>query len=205
MDLAIITLSLHGFTLLLPQLRRAWLYRDKLAGPPLLRSSARPAANPLDAPVSGVSHLLLQTLVCAGSAIEGFDDDRTIVSVLKIALKRLGLDGGGSDAGPARQLWQMVAMFAARMESGTLVRDASDREMVDAQRHLCAGMALLESCRQDQWSPDVSERIAHRAFILILALLRSGQDAVVETVSARIRAASLQPGSGPAEAIYARA
>jgi hypothetical protein len=203
-DLAVISLWLRGFSVPLPQLRRAWLYRSKLARPLHVRA-ARPAANSLKAPGSGVSRLLLQTLVCAGATVEGTDDDRAIISALKAALKRLGLDDGESDTGPARQLWQLVAMFTATMENGTLVRDASDQEMLDTQRYLRKAMTFLENCRESEWPADMIEGIGNRAFILILTLLRSGQEELLETVSARIAAASGRCGIRPAEPVHARA
>jgi hypothetical protein len=203
-DLTIITLWLRGFAVPLPQLRRAWLYRSKLARPLKLRT-ARPAARLPGPPATGLSQLLLQTLVQAGAAIEATDDDRAIMLALNLALKRLGLDDGAGDTGPARQLWPLVAMVAATLENGPLIRDASDLEMLEAQRFLRQAMTFLENCRESEWPADMIEAISHRAFLLILTMLRSGQEAMLQALSARIAAASGRRGLRPAEPLHARA
>lgn len=84
-DMALLMLFLSGFTVPLPQLRRAWAFRCKLRKPPAIRPM------PVTVPASGhqVGSPLLEAALAIATAIQT-DHHLLIIPLLERAFVRLG-------------------------------------------------------------------------------------------------------------------
>ncbi len=200
-DHALVTLFLSGFAVPSAQLRRAWQHRAKLRRPPATRVGREKgrAGGLMD---MGADSLLLQAALCIGAAVE-IDDDRqrnAIMTLLHRALEKLGLARhGANDSTLADQLCHLLNIIGSVLDSSDLVREASDEDLRQAQRHLGIAMALLDDC--DEPPEPVVEILGRQLFLFLLALHRSGQIQTLDRLMARLEGISWQGFSRPARSL----
>jgi len=77
--------------------------------------------------------------------------------------------------------------------SSDTVSDASDEEMLEAQRHLRVALTFLSGHCRDESPVTMFETFGPALFLLILALLRSGQHDIVQAITDRIMSVRAQP------------
>lgn len=197
-DAAILILWLSGSPVSLPQLRRAWLCRHRMRRPVAIcagNSNPRHAIPDLE---DGLSNWLLQMMLALGDSVQPEEiAHHAMAVVLSRALQKLGLIGRATNHGHADQVWKLVSLMAVSLESSDLLRKASDEEMLDARSHLRAAIRVLQECA-DQ--PDmVMEQFGPTLFLLILALIHSGQSHLLQALQAE-RHAGRQADRPPAHA-----
>ncbi len=204
-DMAVVTLWLHGFSVAPAQLRRAWLYRAKSRKPPWVRAAAGPIPDVM-AFMPGLPGVLLQAMIGMGAAVETeVRPSGAILALLDRALAALGETPRGNPR-VAGQIWRAVQALAACLETSALIRESSDAEMLTAQRHLCAAMDFILAFREHEKERDVVEALGPSLFTAILTLLRSGQNTLLEAAMARIATANLKDDDvAPPEPLYAQA
>ena len=94
------------------------------------------------------------------------------------------------------QLWPLLQFAGMALESSALIETASDERLLGAQHYLCAAGALIGRCAveldakqtnawtahpwsTDPWNDDIAERVGPPLALVILALICSGQEAVL--------------------------
>jgi len=191
-DQALITLFLSGFSIPLARLRRAWLHHAKMRRPPVVRLlRKRPDTSALMD--TGVDRLLLQAAICVGAAVEIGDEPHraATLALLDRALSKLRLTRDGANGSElAGQLWQLLNITASTLDSSDLVREASDDELLMAQRHLGLAMDFLSGC--GDLPEKLSDTLGPQLFLFFLTLLRSGQADMLDRVMACVDGANWQ-------------
>ena len=178
-DIAIITLWLNGFEVPLARLRRAWLHSLKLRKPrQIRRASPGTRSGPSD-----LSQLLQQAALAAAAALAPDEGSQTALALLERVAVRLGL--GKSQARP---FWHQMQVTAGALASSDLIPRASDAEMARAQRLLRSALDFIQESSEAESRALVAEALGETLFIYILALICSGQDAILEDALARIEA-----------------
>lgn len=196
-ETATIRLWLHGFEVPLPRVKRAWLHRTKLTGPARVQSSR---AVPFAASVQTLPELLLSATLHAAIAIECPPEPAMVV--LKRAAAALGCSPGTREA-ETQLYWQTAMTVVLALGTSDVITGASDDEMLEAQRHLHVSLKFLSGyCRNESpvWMID---SLGPPLFLFILALLRSGQHSVIETVingMATVRPAAPPRATQPSQA-----
>jgi len=193
-DATIITLWLKGFWIPLPQLRRAWQNRARLRKEITTRKAPAKVARP--AP-DGLPNLLLGSLVSIGEALDvETAAPAAILPILETALAKLGYAGKGqSERG--RTLWRLISLAIAALETSSLVRDASDEHLVTAQSYLRTAIRFLEDC--DAQRTLVIEEASASLFLYLLAMLHSGQTAVLEIAAKQMKISGRRTKIQPAQ------
>jgi hypothetical protein len=95
-------------------------------------------------------------------------------------LARLGYGAGAT----AEQLCRIVTMTTMALETTDLIHAAQAAEMWEAQRYLTIAMTFLDNGQERRGR--LIEAIGPALFTFVLALLHSGQNAVLESIAARI-------------------
>jgi hypothetical protein len=180
-EAATIALWLHGFEVALPRLRRAWLNRARLAAPVRIRCT-----NGMDRPAGPgrtLPDLLLSATLHAAVSMECLPDQ--VIPVLKRAAAALGYAPGNREA-DCQLYWRTAMAMLLALGSTDAVLRASDEEMLEAQHHLHIALTFLSGCCRDESPAVMVETIGPALFLLVLALLRSGQHGVVQAATDRI-------------------
>ena len=175
-DSVIITLFLSGFEVSLPKLRRAWTAHAKLRRPLAFRKTT--GANRL--PIMGLNGLLLQPILAMRSAIGSDEHSAFVTHAVEQGLAKQGYGAGAT----AEQLCRIVTMTAMALEATDLIQAAQAAEMWEAQRHLTLAMTFLDDGKERRGR--LIEAIGPALFTFVLALLHSGQNAVLESIVACI-------------------
>lgn len=174
-------LWLRGFSVPLPQLRRAW---QSCVRQRRLTSVRHTAPVPTAAP--DFPQLLLQAMLGTAAAIQTNNRSRPALAMLEQAAARLAVAGGRPTQ--ARWFWQAAQVMVGALAASDIVRQASDGEMLRAQRLLRTAVNfIVESC-EDETPASVADVLGETLFLFILTMLRSGQDAILEGALARIEA-----------------
>lgn len=183
-DQALVALFLSGFSVPLPQLRRAWLHRARLRKPPAVQM-VHEKPDPFALLDSGADALLLQAALCAGTALHTGDatSPGVMEAVLVRAISKTGMvQHGANDTGLTGQLAHLLLIIGSVLDQSNLIREAADQEILDAQRYLTTVANYLSDCG------DVAGLMAGAAgplfFILLLTLLHSGQTKLLHRVMA---------------------
>ena len=201
-DAATISLWLNGFEVSPARFRRAWLHRSKMNGAAKVRKATgnitakSPAISSLpDALVSAAFH----AAACIGGAS---DSAKIALTVLERASVKLGYD---DDHGTQAQSgWRLVMTVLLALDGSDLVSAASEQEIRDAQTRLSLSLRFLRRCAD---SPDtLVECLGAPLFLFILAMVRSGQHTVLDTVQDEMeRAARDDEVIGPQRPVTAEA
>lgn len=171
-DAALITLWIQGYPVPLPLLRRAWLQRTRLKGPrKLRRCAARESA--ADGDLSG---LLLEALLGLGESLTG-PESALLQPLLKRAIK--------ADGRTLAMLGTLAFLTTALLETGDLMREAADQDLLAAQRHMRNALDRLADHGE---TGTLAEVLGPGLFVLALALLHTGQDALLEALQERLPA-----------------
>jgi hypothetical protein len=191
-DMALLMLFLSGFTVPLPQLRRAWAFRCKLRKPPAIRPM------PVNVPASGhqVGSPLLEAALAIATAIQT-DHHLLIIPLLERALVRLGY----SRWGRSEQLCRVMMAMEVALDASDLVRTARDEEILDAQHYLTLAMKFLRGCAGQKDRDNLAAMFGPTLFGFILAFLRSGQSALVERIAAQMEEIGRPVRESPAHAV----
>jgi hypothetical protein len=205
-ETAVWMLWMSGFSVPLPQFRRVWAYRSRsrkfwathATGVGRRTDYPGMASHFPSAPEGGSADLLLKTILAFGGALVPDDgDSAAIIAVIErayaLVLRSNDLSAKESEHTAAR-LWPVIRIVSAALEASDLVSIASDAELHLAQEYLAmAGPLLRRCCDQppDEFAPGLwpswlAERMAAPLFLLILVLLRSGHEAILEQMAARI-------------------
>lgn len=185
-DIVIITLWLNGFEVPLARLRRAWLHSLKLRKPRQIRRAA-PAAKTA---IADLSQLLQQAALAAAAALAPDEGSQAALALLERVAVRLGLAKS-----QARPFWHQVQMTAGVLAASDLIRRAGDAEMARAQRLLRSALDFIQESGEAENRALVAEALGETLFLYILALLCSGQDAILEDAQARIEAWRRRPAA----------
>jgi len=177
-DAVLLSLFLSGYPVAMPALRRAFASHGRMRKPAPVRTTLRPVA----APARGdAESLLLEALLAMGGAAE--IKDRNFSAALKLvdgALARLGYGRRGRMEAFCRTL----IILSLGMESSSLLKEAADSDLIEAQVHLTRGLVFLAPRISDRKL--LAESLGMPLFTIVLALLRSGQRTVLELIAARI-------------------
>jgi hypothetical protein len=219
-------LWLSGYSVPLPQLRRVWSYRSKTrkmwTARPALHSEL--AAEILRLPgcsmmgnQGGSAPLLLQAILAlSGSLMPDDGDSASIVKIIERALAHAFRANGHSDFAhdaTARQLWLVLRIVSSAMENSDLISIASNDELREAQKYVRLAGILLSRC-DDQpleeagdaiWQSWLAERMAAPIFLLVLVLLRSGYQPMLEQLSLSVGKIERQIRRMPARHSYTAA
>lgn len=182
-EAATISLWLHGLEVPLPRLRRAWLHRAKLAAPVRIKR-ANGAGQPVVAGKT-LPDLLLSATLHAAVSMECLHDQA--IPVLKRAISALGYAPGNRDA-ESQLYWRAAMAMLVALGSSDAVSGASDEEMLEGQHYLHAALTFLSGYCRDESPATMVETLGPALFLLILALLRSGQRDTVQAITDRITA-----------------
>jgi hypothetical protein len=189
-DQALITVFLSGFAVPPARLRRAWLHRVKMRRPPAVRVvRKKPDISVLWDP--GADRLLLQAALCVAAAVETDETSQraATMGLLDQALAKLRLTRRrANDSHLANQLWQLLNIIGAVLDTSDLVRDASDGELIIAQRHLSVAMAFLSGL--GDFSGTLADTLEPQLFLFFLTLLRSGQTGTLDRMMAYVDGAN---------------
>jgi hypothetical protein len=180
-EAAIISLWLHGFEVPPPRLRRAWLHRVRLASPVRIRSAND--ASRMAPPGKTLPDLLLSATFHAAVSMECIPDQ--VMPVLRRAGAGLGYVPGNRDA-ETQLYWRVAMAMLLALNSSDVISSASDEEMLEAQRHLHVALTFLSAYCRDESPAAVVETLGPALFLLILALLRSGQRGTVQAITDHI-------------------
>ena len=188
-DMTIVALWLQGFRVPLTQLRRAWAYRSQQRKSLRIKSQtqSRPSAEARDFR-AGLSSLLVQTMASMGAAVDCGENPRQAISLLERALMKLGYASASDTNGMASHLWQALTVIAWALEGGDLIREACDEELLKAQRYLRLAMRVLDDCRGPEDRSEITQTMAPNLFLLLLTQIRSGREALLETLATRLTA-----------------
>jgi hypothetical protein len=179
-DMALLMLFLSGFSVPLPQLRRAWAFRCKLRKPPAIRPM--PVTVPPNRLQDG--NPLLEAALAVATAIQT-DHHLLVMPLLERALAKLGY----SRRGNSEQLIRAMMAMEAALDASDLVRSARDEELLEAQHYLSLAVKFLRGCAGPKGRDSLVANFGPSLFGFILAFLRSGQIALIERAAARIAAA----------------
>ena len=179
---ATVSLWLHGFDVPPSRVRRAWLHRARQAAPARIR------------PVTGISHgtgslaetlsgILLSATLHAAASMEWTLDPA--FPILRRAGAALGFAPGRRDF-ETQLYWQAATAMLLALSSSDVVHGASDDEMREAQGHLQVGLRFLAVFCRDESPAGMIESLGPPLFLFVLALLRSGQHAVIQNMMDRI-------------------
>jgi hypothetical protein len=198
-DMVALALWLRGFTVPLPKLRRAWQSRLKARKTRTIHKApwGSSAAVPAD-----LSQVLLQAMLGAAGAVRPDDADRPMLLMLAGAARRLDIPAGDSTQ-RVRQFWQMAQLLTCGLAATDLLAQASDEEMLQAQEYLRRTLRFIADSVDDEIEV-VVRLLGETVFLYVLALLRSGQNAVLEAVAARMADTRRQPAQ-QSEPLHARA
>jgi len=184
-DAATISLWLNGFEVPPARFRRAWLHRSKMNGAAKIRKVAGKITAKSPA-ISSLPDALVSAAFHAAACIGGASDSAKIaLTVLERASVKLGYD---DDHGTQAQSgWRLVMAVLLALDGSDLVSAASEEEIRDAQNRLSLSLRFLRRCAD---SPDtLVECLGAPLFVFILALVRSGQHAVLNAAQDRMERA----------------
>lgn len=170
-DAALIAVWLSGFAVPLPRLRRAWLHSRRSRKATAIRRAAAPKQAPTD-----LTSALQQASLNMAAAFAAQPHGDVGLKYLESASLRLGL----LESAAARQHWLLVQATATGLADSALLQQASDEELQRAQ--LITGRSLdfiwQNSGADDR--ADVVKTLGETVFLYVLAMLCSGQDAVLD-------------------------
>ena len=170
-DAALIALWLNGFAVPLPRLRRAWLHSRKTRKAIGIRRTAPPKQTPTD-----LTSALQQASLNMAAAFATEHQGNAGLKYLESASLHLGL----LESAAARQYWLLVQATTKGLADSALLQQASDEELQRAQ--LITGQSLdfiwQNSGADDR--ADVVKALGETVFLYVLAMLCSGQDAVLD-------------------------
>jgi hypothetical protein len=196
-DMVVVALWLRGFTVSLQQFRRAWQSCMRLRKAPSVRPAPPVAANGAD-----FAQLLLQAMLGTAAAIQPDTNTRPALAMLERTAARLDIAGGRP--AQARWFWQAAQMMTSTLAASDVVCQASDEEMLQAQQLLGKALAFIAESCEDETPAAVVHALGETLFLFILTMLRSGQDAVLDSALMRIEAVTRRARPQP-EPLYARA
>ena len=136
-DHAMLMLFLSGFDVSPPVLRRAWTSRARLRKPLAIRL----AANTRRTPGLDLNALLLLPVLAVGAAIHSKEKSAVPVHAIEHFLIRLGHNRRGA----AEQLYQILTILVAALETSALVREASNSQLCEAQRYVVRATNFLDA------------------------------------------------------------
>lgn len=212
-DLVILRLWLLGYSVPLPQLRRAWNRRGKDHE---RRRFSIPLAAAADAELHDTPALLLHAALLMNDSLTDADhrDDLLVVKIIALALARLTrVNRHDHDAARAEQLWRLVQTLTKLLEASDLIADSSDEELRAAQSYLRIAARLVQACASDlssdllaggaePWSIWLAERMGSPLFLLILVELRSGRRARLDALRGSIETWDRRNPLPPVQSIY---
>jgi hypothetical protein len=225
-EVAVWMLWLSGFPVPLPQLRRVWAYRSKArkmwTARPIQSGDFMPGILGLaDRAPAGNQNIAAQilleaTLALGGSLVPDDGDSASILQVLERAIAWMSRANGYPKYEhdlTAQRLWLVVRIVCAALENSDFVSIVSDAELRDAQKYLRLTGILLGKCDDRTpeetddiaWPTWLAERMAAPAFLLVLVLLRSGHEAMLEQMAARIERMDRQVRLPPVQHSYSAA
>jgi hypothetical protein len=189
-DHAILILFLSGFDVPPSTLRRVWTSRARLRKPLAIKL----AANTRRTPGLDINALLLLPVLAVGAAIHSKEKSAIPVHAIERFLIRLGHNRRGA----AEQLYQILTIVIAVLETSTLVREASNSQLREAQRYIVRAINFLDA--EMGFRGQLVECLGPSLFVLILALVCSGQNAALESIAARIDDVDRPAPAGPVHA-----
>ena len=198
-EIVTVAMWLRGFTVALPKLKRAWQSCLKMRKTPTIR---RPPTGQGWAAATDLSGLLLQVTLGTAAAVQVDDASRPALLLLAAAANRLEI--AISDRGvQVRQFWQLAQLVASVLAASDLISEAEEAEMLKARVLLRTALRFVEDSAGED-SERVADVLGETLFLFILTLLRSGQDAMLDTAFARIAAAH-PPRTHQPQPLYAQA
>jgi len=196
-DAVLLSLFLAGYPVALPALRRALGAHAKLRKPMSLAPTPRAVA----APARGDTESLLLEAVLAMGGAAGVES-RNFSAALKLlerSLTRLGYGRRGRTEAFCRTL----IVLSLGLESSSLLKQATDSELVEAQAWLSRGLLFLAPLSAERRL--LADSFGLTLFTFILALLRSGQGMVLERIASRIEALDRPVPARPVHALRVHA
>jgi hypothetical protein len=201
-DSVILILWLSGFSVSVPQFRRAWLHKVRSRKPWLSKSptqtlvrkdvqfdySAKRGASKRRIEITPNSGLLTAILAVCDILVPDRGDSEIIIlnNVTGQVWKRIAgkRARSGPDVGRLRSV--LVRVVCSVVESSNLISVATEGEMLEAQHYLILAALFVQSCKVDGtksvvftgregfWSPEYAEVVGMPLFLFIVMLIRSG-------------------------------
>ena len=194
LDHALLMLFLSGFAVPLPKFRRAWAARVKLRRPPTIGP-----AIPRPAPALDANTLLLQPILAICAAIRSDESSAFVIRAVEHGLAMLGYGRRAN----AEQLCRTMGIMAMALETTDLIRNAKSGEIKEAQHYLTIATIFLDDRMEKRGQ--LIQAIGPALFAFILALLRSGQNATLESIAARIEEVDRPAPARPVRTLHAAA
>lgn len=169
-DAALITLWLNGFAVPLPRLRRAWQHGQKMR-----KARAVRRASPIKQTPTDLADALQHAALSAAATLAPHAVPTDALAFLEMAGARLGLQGSAA----IRQYWAMAQMTIAALADSALLQQASDDELQNAQRIAGTGLDFIFENSDAASRGDVVDALGEPLFLYALAMLCSGQDAIL--------------------------
>ena len=216
-------LWLHGFSVPVAQFRRVWAARSRIRkvwttrlSPPLqtepdtLRKLVQPG---LQGQGGATQVLLRATLALSATLVPDDGDAATITRVVERALAWISRTNSLStreDDRAAEHLWLTVRIMCNALENSDLVSATSDEQLREAQKYLQIAGRLLQKCddrsleddEETAWPIWLAERMAGPAFLLIVVLLRSGYQPMLDEIASRLDKANRRSFQPPVQPVY---
>ena len=190
-DVTLWMLWVCGFPVPPVQLRRFLLHRSRTRGLWMPRTGVT-ALEVIPAGVADKPSMLALSIAYCLSGIYPADEESiAIIGRVLTRLRRTNTVANTEIEGRLR----LLQMLAVALESSTLVADATDDELSEAQRYLRLAASLLEDeAERDAWANWLGERVAPYLLMLILAFLKSDQRTVLESAHFQLREIILTAG-----------
>ena len=179
-ETATISLWLHGFEVPPSRLKRAWLQRARLAAQVRIRPAN--GGGDLAGACKTLPELLLSASLHAAVSVECIPD--RAFPALNRAAAALGCAPGRDSE--AQLYWRALMAMLPALCSSDAISSASEEQMLEAQRYLHIGLKFLSGYCRDESPAGMTESVGPPLFLFILALLRSGQQTVIQAVMNRI-------------------
>lgn len=196
-DMALRGLWMRGFHVPAARLTRAWRQIDKLNRhwapdfAPCDKALPGPAITGAGAILAHATRLLSNSLT----------PDRRIAALIEHAAARLHRASGPIDSLSGANLWALLQMSGLVLQSSALMTEADDGLLGEAQRYLGLAAAALRAGTgdADAWHDWLAEPVGPPLALVILALLRAGQQTTLDTLAAGLE--ETDRPAGPARAL----
>lgn len=201
LDTAIRALWLCGFKVPLPRLRRAWQHHAsqprRWSFKPRVRHEADTASQRQNSGKS-LSNVTLGIVISLIGSLASLDPSEDIAAaiagqVFTAFAKKAGLHDE-AQALFDRQTLVLIRIVTSILESTNLLKTSSDAQLAEAQDYLKQFAPFIQNCVESAppellphqaplWSPDLARHIGEPLYILIIALLRSGQRYLLDRIA----------------------
>lgn len=193
-------LWLRGFSLPAERLRRVWPQCNRARK----RWSQTHSAPIKYRPPESVGESALQQLVDTLGQTLPFE--RHVSKIIDKAVTRLDRPGGPFYGISRAAVWPLLQMAAYAMENSTVLKDADDKRLAEAQQYLQVASAVLEDCsgEPNSWNNWLAESAGPPLALVILALLGAGQRKALDELTEHLQSSRQNSAAKPTVIVVTR-